>query len=62
MRIAKYSPGAGPSTSLGVVEGDKIRPIGPSNTLLAEVLHADDPLGLVTDWLRGSKPEDAVSL
>jgi 2-dehydro-3-deoxy-D-arabinonate dehydratase len=62
MRIAKYATGAGASTRLGVVEGERVRPIGPPNALLNEILHADDPRGLVADWLKASKPEDEVSL
>ena len=62
MRIAKYATGAGASTSLGVVVGERVRPIGPPNAPLTEILHADDPAGLVDDWLKASKPEDEVSL
>jgi 2-dehydro-3-deoxy-D-arabinonate dehydratase len=62
MRIAKYATVAGASTRLGVVEGERVRPIGPPNALLGEILHADDPAGLVADWLKSSGPEDEVSL
>ena len=54
MRIAKYAIGAGASTRLGVVEGDRVRPIGPPNALFNEILHADDPRGVVTDWLKAA--------
>jgi 2-dehydro-3-deoxy-D-arabinonate dehydratase len=62
MRIAKYATGDGASTSLGVVEGELVRPIGPPNALFNEILHADDPRGLVNEWLQASKPEDEVPL
>ncbi len=43
MRIAKYASETGSSTRLGLVEGDRLRPIGPSDARLIDLLHADDP-------------------
>ncbi len=65
MRIAKYATGAGASTRLGLVDGDRVRPIGPADARLIDLLHADDPAALVADWLRGDEPEvplDSVRL
>jgi 2-dehydro-3-deoxy-D-arabinonate dehydratase len=62
MRIAKYATDAGASTRLGVVEGERVRPIGPDDALLSVILHADDPAGVVTDWLNASSAEDEISL
>jgi len=62
MRIAKYVSGTGVSTRLGVVEGDRVRPIGPPDTPLSELLFSDDPAQLASDWLQSSKVEDAVAL
>jgi 2-dehydro-3-deoxy-D-arabinonate dehydratase len=60
MRIAKFISGNGPSTRLGLVEGDRVRPIGPLDARFLDLLHADDPAALVADWLRGGEPEVAL--
>ena len=51
MRIAKYQRGPDPSTRLGLVEGDQIRPIGPPDARLSDLLHAEDPASTVREWL-----------
>jgi 2-dehydro-3-deoxy-D-arabinonate dehydratase len=51
MRIAKYLRGPEPSTRLGLVDGDQIRPIGPPDAKLFELLHAEDPEATIREWL-----------
>ena len=62
MRIAKYASATGSSTRLGIVEGDRVRPIGPPDAPLTEILHADNPARLAADWLKASRIEDEVAL
>ena len=58
MRIAKYTTGVDVPTRLGLLEDDRLRPIGPAGASLADLLHADDPAALVEGWLRsGAEPE-----
>jgi 2-dehydro-3-deoxy-D-arabinonate dehydratase len=62
MRIAKYAGGSGSPPRLGLVEGDRIRPVGPAGQTLTELLHADDPTRLVQDWLDVPSGEAEVAL
>ena len=64
MRIAKYLDRAGTSTSarIGLIEGDRVRPIGPADARLCDLLHADDPARLAGEWLdrAGAGPDLAL--
>jgi 2-dehydro-3-deoxy-D-arabinonate dehydratase len=62
MRIAKYASGSGAPPRLGLVEGDQIRPIGPVGFLLTDLLHDEDPTGLVNGWLEVPSGEAGVAL
>jgi len=51
MRIAKYATGTDASPRIGLVEGERIRPIGTPGASLADLLHAGDPAALAREWL-----------
>src|SRR3954454_12051186 len=61
MRIAKYPSDSGASPRLGLVEGDRLCPIGPEGARLCDVLHADDPAGLVRGWRDAAGPEVSLA-
>jgi 2-dehydro-3-deoxy-D-arabinonate dehydratase len=42
MRIAKFLPGDDPTPQLGLVEGERLRPLARGGSALTELLHADD--------------------
>jgi 2-dehydro-3-deoxy-D-arabinonate dehydratase len=62
MRIAKYLRGPDPSPRLGLVEGDLIRPIGPPDAKLFDLLHADDPAATIREWLGRADATEEVPL
>ena len=62
MRISKYTTGTGAPTRLGLVEGDRIRPIGPADARFLDILHADNPAALIADRLDKAIGEPSVAL
>src|SRR4051794_31454994 len=62
MRIAKYLRGPDPSPRLGLVDGDQIRPIGPPDARLSDLLHAEDPVATIREWLGRADPNEQVPL
>jgi 2-dehydro-3-deoxy-D-arabinonate dehydratase len=67
MRIAKYVPKdeVGAAPRVGVVEGERVRPLGAGATSLSTVLHAEDVAGLVRELLAegvADLPLDSVRL
>jgi 2-dehydro-3-deoxy-D-arabinonate dehydratase len=62
MRIAKYLRGTDPSPRLGLVEGELIRPIGPPDAKLPDLLHADDPAATIREWLGRADATEEIPL
>jgi len=65
MRIARFYPVLDSSPRVGLIEGDHIRPIGPPDARLSDLLHADDPAALASEWASESSesaPLDSARL
>ncbi|WP_435005898.1 fumarylacetoacetate hydrolase family protein [Tundrisphaera lichenicola] len=62
MRIAKFVRETDPTPRIGLVEGDQIRPIGPPDARLSDLLHAEDPAQIVRDWLGQSGSQGETTL
>lgn len=60
MKIAKYATADDATPRLGVLEGDRIRPLGPGLSRIGDVLHAADPAQFVRDRL--GRPDSGADL
>jgi 2-dehydro-3-deoxy-D-arabinonate dehydratase len=50
MQVAKYAVDSGSAPHIGLVEGDRIRPLGSGAGVLSELLHAENP----RDWIEAA--------
>ncbi|MCA1685809.1 MAG: fumarylacetoacetate hydrolase family protein [Planctomycetia bacterium] len=65
MQIAKFVTDPDPTPQIGLVEGDRLRPIGSGARALSHLLHGDDVAARVQNALEQSGPErplDSVRL
>jgi 2-dehydro-3-deoxy-D-arabinonate dehydratase len=66
MRIARYASEPGKPPRLGLLDGDRIRPVGEASAKLCDLLNGEDPEGTVRKWLDGPSqaevPLDSVRL
>jgi 2-dehydro-3-deoxy-D-arabinonate dehydratase len=60
MRIAKFNTGADPTPKIGLVEGDRLRPLATGATALTEVFHGDDVGARVRDLAGRAGPTLAL--
>ena len=56
MRIAKFVTDSDPTPTIGLVEGERLRPLASGATALSRILHGDDVPGLVLELLKNSGP------
>src|SRR5512135_3545678 len=64
MQITKYVTGSDSTPQVGLVEGDRVRPLGAGASRLSDLLHADDIEGRIDALVQGSPalPLGAVQL
>jgi 2-dehydro-3-deoxy-D-arabinonate dehydratase len=62
MRIAKYASGPGQAPRIGLVEGDRIKPLGRESGDLSDLLHAADLLSRLEGPFEAELPLDSVRL
>jgi 2-dehydro-3-deoxy-D-arabinonate dehydratase len=60
MRIARYISETGQPSRLGLVEGDRIRPIGEPGADLQALLNGPDAEGTVRQWLDGASEDELL--
>jgi 2-dehydro-3-deoxy-D-arabinonate dehydratase len=58
MQVAKYSVDSDPIPRIGLVEGDRLRPLALGTGALTELLHSDDVGAQVEDW-KATTPSSA---
>ena len=57
MRIAKFLTKSDTKPRVGVVEGDRLRPLGAGDSLLSELLHSEDVEGRILEELSRGGPD-----
>ncbi len=62
MRIARYAHGNAASHHLGIVQGQTIRPVGPPEARLSDLLHDPDVRDQIEEWLGRADPGDDIPL
>src|SRR4051794_40158189 len=60
MRIAKFLKSDDPAPLIGLVDGDRLRPIASGVSALSRLIHGDDVTGTVTELLKSSGPDLAL--